>query len=91
MTREKRMFWEMLFSGSPHKGREEKVLLYVIHRIKEGASLQEAMHEDYVRRNLTESEIGEVICNPELVHAARERLEQAFGSEELRPGPSSPR
>ena len=46
------------------------------------------MHDDYVRRNLSENEIGEVIRNPEIVHAARVRLEQAFGSEELRPGPS---
>ncbi len=88
MPQEKRTFWEMLFSGSPQESREKKVLQYVVHRIKEGARLEDAVRKDYVRHNLSESEIGDVIRNPEeLVHAARERLEQAFGSGELRPGP----
>lgn len=87
MTQEKRTFWEMLMGGSPHGSREDEVLQYVIHRINEGARLEDAVHEDHVRRNLSEGEIGEIIRNPELVHAARLRLEQAFGSDELRPGP----
>jgi hypothetical protein len=37
-----------------------------------------------VHRNLSQSEIDEIISDPELVHAAREQLGQAFESDELR-------
>ena len=42
--------------------------------------------EPYVRRNCSRGEIEEILSNPELVHACRERMERAFRSGELDPG-----
>jgi hypothetical protein len=42
MSQEKRSFWEDLFVGSSHDERKEKVLFYVVHRMKAGAHLTEA-------------------------------------------------
>lgn len=80
---------ERLFGGSYHNDREEKVLQYVIHRVRDGAKLEEVVEEEYVRRNLSQVEIDEVTGDPELVHEARERLELAFESDELGPDPPS--
>jgi hypothetical protein len=44
------------------------------------------VQEDYVRRNCTQAEIDEIVNAPELVHACRERMEEAFRSGELDPG-----
>jgi hypothetical protein len=43
------------------------------------------MQEEYVRRNLTQDEIDEITRGPELAHAAREQMELAFPSDEVRP------
>src|SRR5215203_4866037 len=45
-----------------------------------------SVHSDYVRRNCSQAEIDEIVNTPELVHACRERLEEAFRSGELDPG-----
>jgi hypothetical protein len=82
-------FWDTLIGGTgegPEAGRKEKVLQYIIHRLKGGASLREVLQEEYVRRNLTQPEIEEILINPELVHAAREHMEESFESGELDPG-----
>jgi len=72
--------------SSPDRAeREEKVLRYVIHRIEEDADLHEVLREPYVRRNCSQAEIEEIMSSPELVHAAREHLEQTFRSGELDP------
>ncbi len=84
MPQREQSFWEYLFVGSPHGEREEKVLQYVVHRIKAGAHLRDVVEEEYVRRNASREEVDEVICNPELVHAARASMESTFNSEELR-------
>ena len=85
MTKDHSIFGQFFF-GNPSKAeREEKVLRYVIHRINEDADLHEVLLEPYVQRNCSQDEVDEIINNPELVHAAREHLEQAFGSEELAP------
>ncbi len=89
MAQERRTFWEYLFVGSSHDGPEEKVLDYVVHRVKAGAHLRDVVDEDYVRRNATQDQIDRILGNPDLVHAARERMELAFRSEELRPDSSS--
>ena len=65
--------------------REEKVLQYIIHRIDEDADLQEVLQEPYVRRNCSQAEIEEIMSSADLVHAAREHLEQTFRSGELDP------
>ena len=82
-------FWETLIGGTgegPEAERKEKVLQYIIHRLKAGASLREVLQEEYVRRNCTQPEIEEILINPELVHAAREHMEEDFESGELDPG-----
>jgi hypothetical protein len=82
-------FWETLIGGTgegPEAERKEKVLQYIIHRLKGEASLREVLQEEYVRRNCTQSEIEEILINPELVHAAREHMEETFESRELDPG-----
>jgi hypothetical protein len=81
----KRSFWDRLLGRSHHSPREEKVVEYIIHRLGEGASLQEIVGEEYVRRNASPAEIDEICSRPELVHAAREHMEQDFRSGEIDP------
>ena len=81
-----RSLWGQLFLSSPAQvEREEKVLQYIIHRIDEDANLQEVLQEPYVRRNCSQAEIEEIMSSADLVHAAREHLEQTFRSGELDP------
>ena len=82
---EKRSFWARLFGSSANSAREEKVLEYIVHRINEGTSLQQAVEDEYVRRNATQSQIDDILSDPRLVEAARERMQQAFASGELDP------
>jgi hypothetical protein len=82
-------FWVTLIGGTgegPEEERKEKVLQYVIHRLKGEASLREVLREEYVRRNCSQLEIEEILVNPELVHAARGHMEETFQSGELDPG-----
>ena len=82
-------FWETWIGGTGEGSeaeRKEKVLQYIIHRLKAEASLREALQEEYVRRNCTQPEIEEILVNPELAHAAREHMEETFESGELDPG-----
>jgi hypothetical protein len=85
---EHRPFLERLMFGrqhDPRAQREEKVLQYFIHRMKEDAGLNDVLQEPYVRRNCSQVEIDEVVMNPELVHHCREHLEHVFASGELDP------
>jgi hypothetical protein len=81
----KKSFWERLFDGSYRSEQEEKVLDYIIHRLKAGAEVREVVEESYVRRNCSRDEIEAIVARPELVHAAREQLEYDFGSGLLNP------
>ena len=85
---ERRSFWQRLFGGedaSSLSQRQQKVMRYLIERMdKGGAPLQEALQEDYVRRNLSRDEVRQIVGHPEFVQAARERLGDAFRSEEFR-------
>jgi hypothetical protein len=81
----RRSFWDRLFNLDYHPAREERVIEYIIHRLSEGVSLQEILNEEYVRRNVSPAEVDEICSNPRLVEAARERMQQDFGSEELDP------
>lgn len=85
MANTQQTWQEWLLAGSSESAQQEKVLEYVVHRIKEGASLDEVVGEPYVRRNCSRSEIEEVTVDPRVIHAARERLESAFGSGEFDP------
>ena len=80
------LFKRMFFGDSTHNKREEKVLQYVIHRMKEDVRLDDVMQEDYVRRNCSQSEIERIVNDPELVHACREHLWRTFKSGELNAG-----
>ena len=80
-----RTFWDRLFSDQHQSAREERVIEYIIHRLGEGAGLQGILQEEYVRCNASPAEVDEICSNPRLVEAARERMEQDFGSEELDP------
>jgi hypothetical protein len=86
MTKEHSLLGQLFFGGNPSRAeREEKVLRYIIHRIDEDAVLHEVLREPYVKRNCSESEMDEIQSNPELIHAARQHLEQTFRSGELDP------
>ena len=83
MAREHSLWGRFFFDGHPSRAeREEKVLLYIIHRVDEDADLREVLREPYVRRNCSRGEIEEILSNP----ACRERMEKAFRSGELDPG-----
>jgi hypothetical protein len=86
VTKEHSLLGQYFFDGNPSRAeREEKVLRYIIHRIDDDAGLHEVLREPYVRRNCSQGEIDEILSNPELVHAAREHLEQTFRSGKLDP------
>ena len=82
---EKKSFWARIFGGSTNSAREEKVLEYIVYRINEGANLREVVEEEYVRRNATKGQIDDILSDPRLIEAARERLQEAFASGELDP------
>jgi hypothetical protein len=75
MAGARRSSWEWLVTGSKRSAREEKPLEYAVHCVREGAGLEEVVEDPYVRRNFLQHEIELVMANPQLVHAARERLE----------------
>jgi hypothetical protein len=66
--------------------REQRVLEYIVHRLNEDANLQDVVQEEYVRRNASRSQIDDILSNPRIVEAARERMQEAFRSGELDPG-----
>ena len=73
------------FGISARAEREEKVLQYIIHRLKEETSLHDIIREDYVRRNCSQGKLNEIVNDPEVVHACREHLWRTFRSGELDP------
>jgi ABC-type taurine transport system ATPase subunit len=85
---ERRSFWQRLFGGedaSSLSQRQQKVMRYLIDRMdKGGVPLQQALQEDYVRRNLSRDEVRQIVSHPEFVQAARERLGESFRSDELK-------
>ncbi len=87
MAEEDRSFWDRLFNISYHSAREERVVEYIIHRLDDGARLADIVEEEYVRRYASPSEVHEICSDPRMIHSARERLEEAFGSGELDPNP----
>lgn len=83
--REKRGFWARLLGRGGPSARERRVLEYIVHRVNEGANLQDVLEEEYVRRNASRGEIDEIASNPQVVEAARESMEEEFKSGELDP------
>lgn len=85
MSEEKKGFWARLFSSQGSSAREQRVLEYVVHRLNEGASLQDVADEEYVRRNASQNQIDEILSNPKTVEAARERMQEEFSSGDFDP------
>jgi hypothetical protein len=82
---EKRSFWEQAWArifgdGSRRPARIERVVEYVVHRLGQGARLEEAIQDEYVRRQTSPHEVGQVVSDPRIVEAARGRMHQEFGS-----------
>jgi len=77
--------WKKIFGNPGAQEREGKVLVYISNRLRDGASLKHVVREDYVRRNLSQAEVDEVISDPELLRAARERMGSA--REQVSSGP----
>ncbi|HSK99493.1 MAG TPA: hypothetical protein VK869_04075 [Rubrobacteraceae bacterium] len=75
-----RSFWARLFSNSHGSARQRRVLEYIARRIEEGASLDEAANEEYVRRQATSAEVARIRERPELVQAVRERMREEMGA-----------
>ncbi len=83
--RQKKGFWARLFGSTGTSIREQRVLEYIVHRMNEGGNLHDVVEEEYVRRNATKSQIDEILSNPKIVEAAREKLTEEFRSGELDP------
>ncbi|TCJ20199.1 hypothetical protein E0L93_02085 [Rubrobacter taiwanensis] len=79
-------FWNRIFSSRSSTAREERVIEYIIHRMNEGAHLRDIVGEEYVRRNLSQSQIERVLQDPRIVEAAREHMQEEFLSGRLDPG-----
>lgn len=85
---EQRDFWQRLFVRSkisPLSQRQERALQYVISRIDKGVPLQEALQDEYVRRNCSHMEINQIAGSPDVVRAAREQMEASLSTEDFRP------
>jgi hypothetical protein len=85
---EKRSFleraWARIFGGgSRQPARIERVVEYVAHRLDQGARLEEVVRDEYVRRQTSPHEVGQVVSDPRIVEAARGRMHQEFGSKEM--------
>lgn len=82
---DRRSSWDRLFANSGESENERRVLEYIIHRMNEDGHLRDVVQEEYVRRNLTESQRQDIVSNPRLLEAVRERMQEAFRSGELDP------
>jgi hypothetical protein len=78
MVEERQSFWDRIFSLTYRSDREEKILEYVIHRLTEGAVLEDIAQEPYVRRHASPEEVEDLLDNPTLVEAIREKMERDF-------------
>ena len=78
MAEKRQSFWDRIFSIHTRSDREEKVLEYVIHRLGDGADLEDVVREEYVRRHASPEEVEDILDNPRLVAAIREKMEEDF-------------
>lgn len=77
MAKEKRStFWDRIFGIDHRSEREERVLDYVVHRIGDGARLEEVLQEEYVRRYASPDEVQDILDDPRLVQTARKKMEE---------------
>jgi hypothetical protein len=64
--------------------RQQKVSDYILARLEKDVPFRQVLREDYVRRNSSQAEIEQIVSTPEFIETARERLGEAFRSEEFR-------
>ena len=79
-------FWDRPFgtyAGTYLLGQEEKVLEYIIHRIREEANVRGVMQEECVRRNASPEAVEQCLDNPCPVKTTRERMMKDFSSGKL--------
>ena len=84
---ERPSFWQRIFGGTRSSSlspRQQKVSNYILGRMENEVPLQQVIREDYVRRNSSQAEIEKIVSSPEFIETARERLGEAFRSEEFR-------
>ena len=84
---ERPSFWQRLFGRtgtSSLSPRQQKVSDYIIGRMQNDVPFRQVLEEDYVRRNSSQAEIEKIVSSPEFIETARERLGEAFRSEEFR-------
>jgi hypothetical protein len=87
MSEQQRSFWQRLFGragSSSLSARQQKVSDYILARMENDVPLKEVLREDYVRRNCSQAEVERIVSTPEFIETARERLGEAFRSEEFR-------
>jgi hypothetical protein len=85
VSEDNKPFFEKLLSSEGQSEREDKVLEYISHRLRNGANLKETLQEEYVLRNTAQDERDRIIRNPKVVQQSRAGLNQYFDSEELIP------
>ena len=78
MAEKRQSFWDRLFSIHTYSDREEKVLEYIIHRLKEGTDLEDVVREEYVRRHASPDEVQDILDNARLVESIRKKMEEDF-------------
>ena len=78
MAEKGQSFWDRLFSIHTYSDREEKVLEYIIHRLKEGTDLEDVVREEYVRRHASPDEVQDILDNARLVESIRKKMEEDF-------------
>lgn len=77
--------FERLFKGNRRSAREDRVREYIVHRARQGASLNEVLQEDYVQRNCNRDELDEVVRDPRLIYEERKDLARFFEDGHLDP------
>ncbi len=78
--------WTRLFGDRTRRSlRMEKVIVYVVHQLNAGARLDEALEEDYVRRQTSPDELQQILDDQRIVEAARRRMHREIGSEAMSP------
>ena len=83
---ERPSFWQRLFGRtgtSSLSPRQQKVSDYIIARMENDVPFRQALQEDYVRRNSSQAELEKIVSSPEFLETARERLGEAFRSEQF--------
>ncbi len=81
--------WARFLVGSYGETRRDRVLEYVLHRIGDGAHLQDVIQEEYVRRMATRDDVGRILTDPRIVGSAREGMRRDLEFEGMPPRQTS--